>query len=159
MRRAAFALLLTMLVAAPAFAADGDSLGEAGVLGAAGAAAASGLAADVDWSLPSVAMTQPSTAKVLPGLYASLAALNTYDMISTLKGTKAGAVEANPLMRGVVKNSPALLGVKAASTGAAIFLAERLRRNGHKGQALAVMIVSNSVMATVAANNARVVRR
>jgi hypothetical protein len=154
MRRAALALLLTTMFAAPVFAADGEALGESAILGASGAA--SRLAADVDWSMKPVSVGEAPN-KVLPGLYVSLAALNTYDMLTTIKGTKAGATEANPLMRGVVKSSPALFGVKAASTGAAIFLAERLRRNGHNGQAMMVMILSNSVMATVAANNARVV--
>jgi hypothetical protein len=149
MRRAALALLFLIALALPVAGADG----------AAASPSSASLAGDIDWSLPSIKVgeTKPGNAPgALPGLYVSLAALNAFDAATTLKGLQAGADEGNPLMRGVVSRSPVLLTVKAATTGASIFLAERLRRNGHKGQAVVMMVLSNSVMATVAAHNARV---
>ena len=39
-----------------------------------------------------------------------------------------------------------------------IYVAERLWRGHHRGQAIAMMVVSNGIMAAVAASNASIIR-
>ena len=68
----------------------------------------------------------PGRPKALPVLYASLAALQVMDVVSTTKGLNAGAVEANPVMAKVVGNKAAFVAVKAGTTAVSIYLAERL---------------------------------
>jgi len=92
----------------------------------------------------------------LPPLYTAFAALQVYDVYSTLKGVKSGAVEANPITTGVAAHPAAFFAVKASVTAASIYAAERLWRDHHREQAIAIMVASNSVMAIVAARNAAV---
>jgi hypothetical protein len=120
---------------------------------------ATALGGDVDRTYQAVGFDN-SRGAALSGLYVSFAALNAFDAFTTMTALRGGtATEANPLMRGVASHSAALWSVKAGSTAVSLFLAERLRRNGHRRQALAVMIIANSLMATVAANNARAIRQ
>jgi hypothetical protein len=94
---------------------------------------------------------------LLPGLYASFAALQMFDVYSTQRAIAGGAHEANPMMKTVVGNKAAFYAVKAASTVAPMLAAERLwKRN--KIAAIAVMAASNGVMAVVAAHNASVLK-
>jgi hypothetical protein len=156
-RTATCALLLTAASVLPVAAADTLA---ANASAAVAAAAAAPLASDVDWSLPAVRVGQvEQTRGALSALYVSLAALNVVDGLTTAKGLHTGtATEANPLLAAAAKNSGALWAVKAGSTAASILFAERLRHNGHRGRAMVVMILTNSVMATVAANNFNVQR-
>ena len=62
------------------------------------------------------------------------------------------------MVGGLAGNPAALWGLKAASTGVSIYLAERLWRDHHRGQAIAVMIASNAIMSAVAARNASVLK-
>ena len=48
--------------------------------------------------------------------------------------------------------------VKGGVAFASIYVAERLWRTHHRGEAIAVMAVSSGVMAAVAANNAAILR-
>ena len=100
----------------------------------------------------------PTRGSILPGLYVSFAALQVYDGYTTLTGFQYGATEMNPVMRGVADRPAAMWALKGASTVAAVYFAERLWRERHRGEAVAVMIVSNVVLATVAAHNASVIR-
>jgi hypothetical protein len=154
-RTAAFALLLVVATALPVAAADALAADGSAVV-----AEAAPMASDVDWSLRPVRVGQVEQGRgALSGLYASLAALNVVDGLTTARGLRSGtATEANPLLGAAAKNSGALWAVKAGSTAVSVVLAERLRRGGHRGQAMAVMILTNSVMATVAANNFNVQR-
>src|SRR5215208_7062169 len=68
----------------------------------------------------------PARGPVLPVLYISLAALNAYDGIATLSGTRRGAVETNRLMAPIARNAPAMWLVKGATTAGEILAAERL---------------------------------
>lgn len=158
---AALVLVLGMSVV-PARAAEpapGTLVASGALAAAASAAAASKLATDTDWSLPATRLgSQPAKrGALLPMLYLSLAALNAYDAHSTTTGLSHGAVEANPTMRGVVGSPVALLAVKGVATASTVLVAEHLWKTHRKGQAVAVMLISNGLMAAVAAHNAHVV--
>jgi len=114
------------------------------------------MASDVDWSMKPVqvggGMKRPAA---LAGLYASLAGLQVYDVMSTARGMKQGAREANPLMQGAVNNSAMFWSLKAATTALPMVMAEKMWKRNKVG-AVAMMVAANSVAAIVAANNARV---
>jgi hypothetical protein len=164
-RNAAAALMLVLgFAVVPAAAAESSvaTLSTAAVAAASAASAgteAAPLAADTDWSLPAVKLgSGPSTrGAILPSLYASLAALNAYDAVSTRSGLSRGAVESNPAMQAIVGHSTSLVAVKAVATASTILVAEHLWKNHHKGQAIAMMVISNGMMALVAAHNASVI--
>ena len=103
----------------------------------------------------SQALARPA---MLPALYVSYAALQVFDIYSTKQALARGAREANPLMQGVVGNTGSFVAVKAAVTVGAILAAERLWRT-NKVAAIALMMVSNGVLAVVANNNARIPRQ
>ncbi len=102
--------------------------------------------------------TTPTRPSMLPLLYASFIGLEAYDGYSTLRGTKGGAVESNPLLHGFTDNPLAVWAVKGASTFASIYAAERLWKRHRRAEAVAVMVVANGVMAAVAARNGSIVR-
>lgn len=105
-------------------------------------------------SLPRAAeFRRPS---LLPALYSSAAILQGYDAYSTLTVLKHGGVEANPFMKGITKNPAAFVGLKAGVATMSILAAERMWKNHNRVGAVLTMVASNSVMAMVAANNARV---
>ncbi|MGH9384238.1 MAG: DUF5658 family protein [Vicinamibacterales bacterium] len=94
----------------------------------------------------------------LAALSVTSAALQGLDAYTTLTAIKHGAVEANPLMRGAVRNPAVLIAVKSSMTAATIYAAQRLwPRN--KVAAVALLAVSNGVMATVVAHNMSVIRQ
>jgi len=92
----------------------------------------------------------------LPAMYAMQAALQALDAHSTYSAINRGAVEANPLMQGVVQNKGAMMAVKAGVAAGTIFLAERMWKRGNRMGAIAAMLVANGVTAMVVANNYRV---
>ena len=153
---AAITLTLTTAVV-PSYAADraaNVTIDET----ASSVVAESGVGA-TDSSLPPVMFGRPSRGGLLPALYVSLAGLNAFDAYSTSKGLALGAVESNSTMKGVAGNRAALWAVKGGVTASSIFVAERLWRSHHKPQAVAVMIVTNGMMAAVSARNASVLRQ
>ncbi len=154
---AAITLTLTTAVV-PAFAADRDAVATIADT-ASSVSLAESLAGPTDPSLPSVRFGQPSRGGLLPALYVSLAGLNAFDAYSTSKGLGRGAVESNSVMKGVAGNPAALWAVKGGVTATSIFLAERLWRSNHKPQAVAVMIITNGMMAAVSARNAGVLKQ
>ncbi|MEW6320171.1 MAG: DUF5658 family protein [Acidobacteriota bacterium] len=99
-----------------------------------------------------------SRPKALPALYASVVGLNVMDFVTTRQGLAAGAVEANPMMRGVVGNSAAFIAVKAASAATSIWMAERLWKK-NRAAAIATMVVVNSGLAAVVAHNRSVLSK
>jgi hypothetical protein len=117
------------------------------------------LAAVFDGTLPPVRVGMANRGKLLPALYVGLSALNAYDVYSTWKGVANGAREANPIMRAVASNPGALFAIKGGTTVATIVLAERLWRQDRRVAAITMMIISNGLMATIAASNASVRRR
>jgi hypothetical protein len=96
---------------------------------------------------------------VLPSMYAGLIGLQAYDGYSTNRGLKNGASESNAVLGLVTAHPAAVWAVKGGTAFASIFVAERLWRTNHRAQAIALMAVSNGVMAAVAANNAGILRR
>jgi Domain of unknown function (DUF5658) len=158
-RTAAVAVLSLSLSALPAFAADNDAERSVGAVSATeSATAGAAMAGGIDWSMPPVhiggAAKRPGT---LAGLYVSLAGLQVYDAMSTARGMKQGAREANPLMQGAVNNQAMFWGLKAATTALPMIMAEKMWKKNKVG-AVAMMAVANSVAAIVAANNARVIK-
>jgi hypothetical protein len=107
------------------------------------------------WRLLNSTRSRPS---ILPVLYATFIGLEAYDGYSTLKGTKQGASESNPLLRGFTDKPGAVWAVKGGAAFASIYFAERLWRSHHRGEAIVVMTVSNGIMAAIAARNLSVIR-
>ena len=137
------ALFIVFIVAGPAFAEDSIA-----------PAVGDPIAAPIE-----VAARPMSRGSVLPILYVSLAVLNVYDGSSTTTALKLGAAEGNPMMAGIAGHPAALWAVKAGVTAGSIVVAERLWRQHRRAAAIGMMIVSNGLMAAVAARNASVIRR
>jgi hypothetical protein len=95
---------------------------------------------------------------VLPALYVSLGGLQAYDGYSTSRGLRNGAYEANSVMGTLASHPAALWAMKGGTAFVSILVAERLWRGHHRGQAIALMAVSNGIMAAVAASNASIIR-
>jgi hypothetical protein len=96
---------------------------------------------------------------VLPALYAAQAALQAMDAHSTYSAINRGAVEANPLMKGVVGNKGAMMAVKAGVAASTIWVAERMWKRGSRVGAIATMLIANGVTAAVVANNYKLASR
>jgi hypothetical protein len=94
----------------------------------------------------------------LTTLYVSFGLLSGLDFYTTLRGTRAGATEGNPVMAPIAGNPAALLAVRAGGSAAAIYFAERLRKR-NRAAAIAAMAVTNGVLAAIVAHNARVLGR
>ncbi|MGE3188105.1 MAG: DUF5658 family protein [Vicinamibacterales bacterium] len=166
-RYARFTLVFTLAMGAQAYAADAPLTAVTAPTFArvafAAADAARGDEKAVDQPLP--ARRAPATVaigrrpKPLPALYASLAALNALDALTTARGLQHGAVEANPLMKGVVGNTPAMFAVKAASTAVSIWMAERLWKKRNRAAAIATMVAVNAVTGIVVMHNQAVINR
>ena len=128
--------------------------------------ATSGSAEVVKSNVPASVMTRhPPTRDsnrtrpaALPAFYASLAALQLFDGYSTTRALAGGAKEANPVMKGVVNKPVVFWSVKAAMAVAPALAAERMWKTNKAG-AIAVMVVSNGMMAAVAAHNAKMLNR
>lgn len=128
--------------------------------------AAPAAAQPADGDKPAVASPTVKTAPVpaprrpmmLAPLYVSFAGLQGYDGYTTLHGVNAGARESNQIVGGLASKPAAFWAVKAGSTALTFAVAEQLWRNHHRREAVAAMIISNSLMAYVAAHNASTLR-
>ena len=80
---------------------------------------------------------RPST--LMMSLYASTVAMQALDVHSTLNAFKHGAVEANPMMKGVTGNKAAFIALKAGMAATTI-LASRNMAKKNKVAAIATMI-------------------
>jgi hypothetical protein len=109
------------------------------------------------WQTP-VYWEPPTRGGLLPSLYVGLIALQAYDGYSTSRGLKHGAIESNTFLRRMAANPTALWAVKGGATFVSIYMAERLWRQNHRGRAVALMVITNGLMAAVALNNASVLR-
>jgi hypothetical protein len=144
--------------------------------GAETGAATAGLAAAQDFGsdqggapvLPLVpgAVTSASLVPPAPGsqrpsalvpLYVSLAALQASDIHSTLKALNRGAVEANPIMRGVIGSPAAVIALKAAFTGVMISSSEKLWKK-NRAAAILLMVGVNGAYGAIVAHNYSVAR-
>lgn len=95
---------------------------------------------------------------LLPAMYVALAGLQTYDAYSTIMALRRGAVEKNPVFRGVLGHPAAVVAVKSAVTLGSIYLSEHLWRKHRRVAAVVLMSMTNGMMALVAARNAAVLR-
>lgn len=156
-RAAAVAILSLSLSSVSVFAADNDADRSDETASAATGATGAPLAGEVDWSMkPAHVGGGTKRPAALAGLYVSLAGLQVYDAMSTARGLKQGAREANPVMQQAAHNPAMFWTIKAAATAVPMMLAEKMWKRNKVG-AVVMMAVANSVAATVVANNARVV--
>jgi hypothetical protein len=161
-RRAAALVVIVSLLGTPVFASDATSAAKAAVSSPALAADVASEEPDVPQAgrlaaLAPIQIGAPSRGAVLPLLYASYAGLQAFDATSTLRGVKLGAQEANPLMSGLSGNPAGMWALKAGLTAASIVASEHLWKQHRRGEAIALMVVANGIMAGVAARNAAVV--
>jgi hypothetical protein len=89
---------------------------------------------------------------VLPALYATLGAMQAFDVYSTSAALKAGAQEANPVAAPFTGNAGSMLGLKMATTAGTIFFAERLWKTNKVG-AIVMMVAINGATAVVSMHN------
>ncbi len=97
------------------------------------------------------------TTPVLASLQATTMVTQMLDVHSTLRALEVGAVEANPMMGGLVKNRAAFIGVKAAMGAGLMYATHRLSKNNKVG-AIVMATVVNSAYIFVARHNYRVAR-
>jgi hypothetical protein len=110
---------------------------------------------------PSIKMDAPSHVGPKFGMgavYASTALMHALDVDSTLKALKRGAVEANPLMSGVVNNRMAFIATKAAIAAGSIYATSRIARSNKLGAIIAATAM-NSAYAMIVRNNYAIARR
>ena len=102
---------------------------------------------------PSVKIDSHAAAKFGMGaVYASTALMHILDVDSTMKAINRGAVEANPLMSGVVNNRIAFFATKAAIAAGSIYATSRIARHNKVG-AIITSVALNSAYAMVVRNN------
>ena len=111
-----------------------------------------------DCSLPPCVTLPRTRGAALPSLYVGQIGLQVYDGYSTTRGLRNGAIESNSIMGRLASHPAALWAAKSGAAFASIYVAERLWRQHHRGQAIAVMVASNGIMAAVAARNASIIR-
>jgi hypothetical protein len=119
-------------------------------------AAAQEILSTVTVTAERVALAPTTRPALLLPLYAGTIALQAYDGYSTLTAVHANGVELNPVVGGITGHPAMFIAVKGASAALSIYASERLWKTGHRGQAIATLLVTNAVMTAVAVNNARV---
>jgi hypothetical protein len=132
---------ILLCVSAPAFAADN---------------------ADVVAPSPAVAAAWANEAKAkgpsrvaLTALYGSYGALQTLDMVSTIKARQQGAREVNPMMAGSYGQASATKLLLAAATVGGVKALEKKNRKA----AFVTMIALNAATAMIVVNNYHNVRQ
>jgi hypothetical protein len=113
-------------------------------------AAAENLA--VVWPMAATYQPELKRPALLPALYASLVAVQAWDLYSTRVALKAGAHEANAMAAPFASNTGSMLGLKLATTAGTILCVERLWKNNRVG-AVVVMTVINGTTAAIAMHN------
>jgi hypothetical protein len=98
--------------------------------------------------------TGPSTA-ALNTLYGSFGALQTLDMVSTIKARQLGAREVNPLMTGSYGRASATKALLAAATVGGVKALEKKSRKA----AFVTMVALNAATAAIVVNNYRNARQ
>jgi Domain of unknown function (DUF5658) len=102
-------------------------------------------------------LRRPGGSSVMTSLYATTAVMQMLDVHSTLTAFRAGAVEANPMMQGVTKNSALFLTMKAGVAASTILAARQMAKR-NKVAAIATLVAINSAYAMVVSHNYRVAR-
>lgn len=106
--------------------------------------------------LAPVAQYEPKAERpaILPALYATLGAMQAWDVFSTRAAIQAGAREANPTAAVFAGSPAALIGLKAATTASTIFFAERMWKKNKAG-AIVMLAAINGATAAVSMHNMR----
>lgn len=162
-RRLPAALLFVAVTAAPWSVAYADDALDARPIALSASAAAMTVFADAAQGGAQIPRELPAapgrtwTTPVLIAVQAATLATQALDIHSTMKALNAGAVEANPLMGGVVKNKAAFIGVKAA-VGAGLMLATHKMAKRNKVAAILTSAAVNSAYLIVAHHNYKVAR-
>jgi hypothetical protein len=105
------------------------------------------------WSMSQAPQKRPL---VLPVLYGSYGLFQAMDIVSTKRAIAAGAHEANPL--GTSGNLGATIAIKAGTSAATFFAAEKLWKKNRVGAVL-LMVAANGVSAAVVSHNLGNARR
>jgi hypothetical protein len=100
----------------------------------------------------------PSRPALVPALYASLGAMQAWDLYSTRAALKAGAREVNPTVAPIAGNAGAMIAVKAAATAGTIVLAERMWKKNKVGT-IVMLAAVNGATAAVSMHNLRNARQ
>jgi hypothetical protein len=87
-------------------------------------------------------------------LYVSFAALQALDVHATMTAVGKGGVEANPAMKGLVREPAAFVAAKVAATAATFYISERLWRR-HRVGAVVLMLAVNGAYGVIVASNYR----
>jgi hypothetical protein len=158
--------LLLAVAAAPAFAQDVPNRSALAALALSSAAVApttsdTPAAATDAQQVP--ALSRPrfgsrTGSAVMFSLYATTATMQALDVHSTIRAIDRGAVEANPLMGGLVNNRPAFIATKAAVAAGTIFAAREVAKK-NKVAAAITLIAINSAYAYVAHHNYKLARQ
>ena len=96
----------------------------------------------------------PSDAPVFVPMYGSFVLLQALDVAATRRALNRGAVETNPLIKGIAGSTLALAAVKAAQAAGTIWLTESLRKK-HRTAAVVLMIGLNAGYGVVVVRNFR----
>ena len=136
--------LVILSSAVPAFASEKDRKGRPTLAPSAAVAAA--------WAREDKARERRSD-RVLKSLFGTYVVLQGLDLYSTRKALENGGREANPLM-GDGRDTAFKLGMAGVTLGTAKLVAKK-----NKKAAIVTMIVLNSAMAAVVANNMKIARR
>ena len=102
--------------------------------------------------------SQPRPPALMP-LYLSFAALQMFDVHSTVLAVNRGAHELNPLIRSIDADPVALTAFKLGTTAATIALSEKLWRSHNRTAAVMSMIAVNTAYAFIVTNNYRTANR
>jgi hypothetical protein len=97
------------------------------------------------------AAQQGPSSKALKAMYGSYGALQTLDMVSTIRARQQGAREVNPMMAGGYGQATATKAVLAAATLGAVRMVEKKNRKA----AFITMVALNVATAAVVVNNVR----
>jgi hypothetical protein len=100
------------------------------------------------------AAQQGPRSALLNAMYGSYGALQTLDMVSTVRARNQGAREVNPMMSGGLGQATATKAILAAASIGAVRLIEKKNRKA----ALVTMIALNAATAAVVMNNVRTTR-
>jgi hypothetical protein len=95
------------------------------------------------------------TTPLLASLQAATVVTQMLDVHSTMQAVRHGAVEANPMMGGLVQNRAAFIGVKAAMGAGLVLVTHKLAKD-NKVAAIAASVAINSAYLMVARHNYRV---
>ncbi|HEX5215697.1 MAG TPA: DUF5658 family protein [Vicinamibacterales bacterium] len=118
------------------------------------AVAAPAIAAPDQFAYP-IAPPQKRIDPMMSSLYVSTALLQGLDIHSTMKALDNGAIEANPLMKGVTRNKAAFIAMKAGIAAGTIFAAHKASKK-NRVAAIVSLVAINSVYAMVVNQNYKV---